>query len=47
MTMIFRPIRALRENLRQIGAAVSASREFSKASQPRCDIEAPSSGIPL
>lgn len=47
MTMIFRPIRALRENLRQIGAAVNVSREYSKASQTRCEIEAPSSGIPL
>lgn len=48
MTAIFRPIRALRENIRQIGAAVNASREFSNANQPRADFTAPCcSGIPF
>jgi hypothetical protein len=47
MTAIFRPIRALRENIRQIGAAVNASREFSKANQLRADNETSCSGIPF
>ncbi|MBW6421295.1 hypothetical protein KX729_07565 [Rhizobium sp. XQZ8] len=31
MTVLLHPIRAIRENLFQIGAAVNASREFSCA----------------
>jgi hypothetical protein len=45
MTTILHPIRLLRENLRQIGAAVSASREYSRAA---CDNAATASaGIPF
>jgi hypothetical protein len=47
MAALFHPIRTLRENLRQIGAAVSASREFSLASQSQQDAREPSSGIPF
>jgi hypothetical protein len=47
MAAILHPLRALRENLRQIGAAVNASRELSCASQPRPDSRVSSHGIPL
>ena len=47
MAVFLHPIRTLRENLRQIGAAVSASREFSEARQSRTDHQLPCSGIPL
>lgn len=50
MGSIFRPLRTLRENLRQINAAVNASREFSEASRPLGDAigsAGPTSGIPL
>ena len=50
MRSIFRPLRILRENLRQINAAVNASREFSEASKIRGDTAGspgPLSGIPL
>ncbi len=50
MRSIFRPLRTLRENLRQINAAVNASREFSEASKNRGDVTSsisPLSGIPL
>ncbi len=50
MRSIFRPLRTLRENLRQINTAVNASREFSEASKTRGDVMnsvGPLSGIPL
>jgi hypothetical protein len=50
MKTIFRPLRTFRENLRQINAAVNASREFSEASRTRGDASgsvSPLSGIPL
>lgn len=46
MRMIFRPIYTFRENLRQIGTAVSAAREYSEAGKQRADSSA-SSAIPL
>ncbi|MFB9951313.1 hypothetical protein ACFFP0_20900 [Rhizobium puerariae] len=39
MTAILHPIRTLRENLFQIGAAVNASREFSRAGATRLSAE--------
>lgn len=50
MRSIFRPLRTLRENLRQIHVAVNASREFSEASKTRGEAlgsVGPLSGIPL
>ncbi len=39
MTVLLHPIRTLRENLFQIGAAVNASREFSRAGAARIGAE--------
>lgn len=39
MTVFFHPIRAIRDNLFQIGAAVNASREFSRAGAVRSGAE--------
>ncbi|WP_156376349.1 hypothetical protein [Neorhizobium vignae] len=50
MTAIFHPIRTLRENFSHIGAAVNASREFSRAGAVRASSEAAnpvSAAIPL
>lgn len=50
MAAMLHPLRALRDSLQQIGAAISASREFSRAGactpdSPPCSDAA--SGIPL
>lgn len=47
MTAILQPFRAIRENLRMIGVAVSASREFSRAGETHSDTQVSSSGIPF
>jgi len=39
MTILLHPIRALRENFFQIGTAVNASREFSRAGSARISAE--------
>jgi hypothetical protein len=39
MMVLLHPIRAIRENLFQIGAAVNASREFSRAGAARIRAE--------
>ncbi|AYD00261.1 hypothetical protein [Neorhizobium sp. NCHU2750] len=46
MRTIFRALRTLRENLRHIGIAVNAAREFSEAGKARSEAPA-SSAIPL
>jgi hypothetical protein len=38
-TALFHPIRTLRENLSHIGAAVNASREYSRAGAIRASAE--------
>lgn len=46
MKSFLKPLHTFRENLRQIGTAVNAAREFSEAGKAR--VEAPSSSaIPL
>ena len=47
MSAFLHPIRTLRESLRQIGAAVNASREFAMANQSRAEAQTSWSGIPL
>jgi hypothetical protein len=50
MTRIFHPIRALRDSLQQIGAAVNASSEYSRAGRSSDTtplVNPASAGIPL
>lgn len=50
MATMLHPIRALRDSLQQIGAAISASREFTRAGDRLADCRAKadaSCGIPF
>jgi hypothetical protein len=51
MATMLHPIRALRDSLQQIGAAINASREYSRAGERAADAalasNAGANGIPL